>query len=373
MRITVVGGGVIALLATVECALDGHRVTVVDQGPIPYSRATSFDQHRILRALHPADPAATGAALRAHRRWLDLEELFATRFYERVGALTMLPPAAADAGARLLTDAGGRARTLTTTALADRYPHLSLDGALAGVLEDEAGVLLAERVLAACVAWLKYQPGIDLVPHRPVTEVDGARGRVRFADGQVLDADGVLVAVGPWARDLLPERVAKTLTLYRQSLLYCRVPAGQAAAWAATPAVPALGTRRGAWLIPPVAGTALKVTSAALCREADAITDHRTPEEYQRELAAEFGDLLPGFSPAWVLGAKDCYYLSSADTGGPLVVGLGAAALAYAACGGSSFKFAPLIARSLADRVLGRTPAPTGLTALDTAPLDVSP
>jgi glycine/D-amino acid oxidase-like deaminating enzyme len=372
MRVTVVGGGVIALLTAVECALDGHRVTVVDQGPIPYSRATSFDQHRILRALHPADPRSTAAALSAHRHWLDLEELLATRFYERVGALTVLPPAAADEGALLLTGAGGHARTLTAAALADRYPHLSLDGALAGVLEDEAGVLLAERVLAACVGWLKWRPGIDLVAHRPVVAVDAERGQVRLADGRVLDADGVLVAVGPWARGLLPERVAKTLTLHRQSLLYCRVPREQAEAWAATPAIPALGTRRGAWLIPPVAGTALKVTSAALCREADDITDHRTPEEYQHELAAEFGDLLPGFSPAWVLGSKDCYYLSYAETGGPLVVSLGGAAHAYAACGGSSFKFAPLIARTLADRVLGRTPAPTGLAALDTAPLDAS-
>lgn len=373
MRVTVVGGGVIALLTAVECALAGHRVTVVDQGPIPYSRATSFDQHRIIRALHPADPLATAAALRAHHRWLELEELFATRFYERVGALTVLPPAAADAGALLLSDAGGRARTLTATALAERYPHLSLDGALGGVLEDEAGVLLAERVLAACVGWLKWQPGIDLVEHRPAVAVDGERGQVRLADGRVLHGDGVLVAVGPWARRLLPERVAKSLTLYRQSLLYCRVPRARAETWADTPAVPALGTRRGAWLIPPVAGTALKLSSAAVCREADDLTDQVTPEERQRELAAEFGDLLPGFGPAWVLGGKDCYYLSYAETGGPLVVSLGGSGHAYAACGGTSFKFAPLIARTLADRVLGRMPDPTGLAALDTAPLDATP
>ncbi|MFF8910871.1 NAD(P)/FAD-dependent oxidoreductase [Streptomyces olivaceoviridis] len=373
MRVTVVGGGVIALLTAVECALDGHRVTVVDQGSIPYSRATSFDQHRIIRALHPDDPLATAAALRAHRRWLELEELFATRFYERVGALTVLPPAAADAGTVLLADAGGRARTLTADALADRYPHLSLGGAVGAVLEDDAGVLLAERVLAACVGWLKWQSGVGLLEHRPAVAVDGERGRVTLADGQVLDGDGVVVAVGPWARRLLPERVAKSLVLYRQSLLYCRVPRGAAEAWAATPAVPALGTRRGAWLIPPVAGTALKLSSAAVCRQVDDLTGNTTPERWQQELTAEFGDLLPGFGPAWVLGTKDCYYLSHAETGGPLVVSLGGSAHAYAACGGSSFKFAPLIARTLADRVLGRVPDRTGLAALDADPLDARP
>ena len=52
------------------------------------------------------------------------------------------------------------------------------------------------------------------------------------------------------------------------------------------------------------------------------------------------------------------------------MVALGGAGYAYAACGGTSFKFAPLIARSLADRLGGRSPEPIGVGALD-GPLDV--
>ncbi|MFD8142290.1 NAD(P)/FAD-dependent oxidoreductase [Streptomyces sp. NPDC059708] len=371
MRVTVVGGGVIALLTAVECVLGGHQVTVVDQGPIPFSRATSFDQHRILRALHPADPPATAAALRAHRRWLELEELLSTRFYERVGALTVLPPEAAAAGALLLGSAGGEARELTPASLADRYPHLYLDGALGGVLEDQAGVLLADRVLNACVAWLKWQPGIELIEHRAATRVHGDGAAVRLADGRVLRGDAVLVAVGPWSRGLLPPGIAERLVLFRQSLLYCRVPRRQAAAWAATPAVPSLGTRRGAWLIPPVAGTALKITSASVCRTVDEITDYGTEDVFRRQLEAEFADLIPGIGPAWITDAKDAYYMSFADTGGPLLVALGGTGYAYAACGGTSFKFAPLIARALSERLTGADPAPIGIPALD-HPLDAA-
>ncbi len=40
-RVTVVGGGVTALLTAVECVLDGHRVTVVDQGSGAHGRAGS--------------------------------------------------------------------------------------------------------------------------------------------------------------------------------------------------------------------------------------------------------------------------------------------------------------------------------------------
>ncbi|MFD9008468.1 NAD(P)/FAD-dependent oxidoreductase [Streptomyces sp. NPDC059552] len=370
-RVTVVGGGVIALLTAVECVLDGHRVTIVDQGPIPHSRATSFDQHRILRALHPADPRTTAAALRAHRRWVELEELFLTRFYEQVGSLTVLPPAAATDAAAMLEDAGGSARALTAAGLADRYPHLHVGGGLGAVLEDQAGVLLAERVLAACVGWLKWQRGIELIEHRAVTTVDGESGSVRLVDGRVLRSDAVLMAVGPWSRDLLPPSISERLTLYRQSLLYCRVPRQQSQAWAATPAIPALGTEGGAWLIPPVAGTALKLTSATACRAVDGITDYATDPYWQRKLEKEFGDILPGFGPAWVTAAKDAYYSSFTETGGPLLVALGGAGFAYAACGGTSFKFAPLIARSLADRLIGRSPSLIGLGALDGPPLDV--
>ncbi|MFC9822280.1 NAD(P)/FAD-dependent oxidoreductase [Streptomyces erythrochromogenes] len=370
-RVTVVGGGVTALLTAVECVLDGHRVTVVDQGSGAHGRAGSAGRPRILRALHPADPAATGAALRAHHRWAALEELLLTRFYEQVGALTVLPPAAAADGAALVEYAGGTARELTAAGLSHRYPHLHLAGDLGAVLEEEAGVLLAERVLAACAGWLKWQRGTELVERRAVTAVDGESGTVRLVDGQVLRGDAVLVAAGPRSRNLLPGGIAEQLTVHRQTLLHCRVPRHHARAWAATPAVPALGTAGGARLVPPVAGAALTLTSATACRVVDGITGHDTDMSWQRRLEREFGDVLPGFGPAWVTAARDTYYAAFTPTGGPLTVALGGAGYAYAACGGTSLPFAPLIARSLADRLTGRSPSPIGVAAFDGPPLDV--
>ncbi|KJY23623.1 MULTISPECIES: FAD-binding oxidoreductase [unclassified Streptomyces] len=367
-RVTVVGGGVIALLTAVECVLDGHRVTVVDQGPVPDGGATSPGRRRILRALRPADPRTTGAALRAQHRWVELEELLLTRFYERVGALTVLPPAAAADGAALVAAAGGTARELTAAGLSDRYPHLHLDGALGAVLEEEAGVLFAGRVLAACAGWLKWQRGVELVEHRAVSAVDGGSGTVRLADGRELHGDAVLVAVDPRSRNLLPEGVAERLTLYRQSLLHCRVPPHHARAWAATPAIASLGTPGGARLVPPVAGRGLKLTSAAARRVVDEVTDHATDPYWQRTLEREFGDVLPGFGPAWVTAAEDAYYATFAPAGGPPLAALGGAGYAYAACGGTSVEFAPLIARSLADRLAGSSPTPTGVGALDGPP-----
>jgi glycine/D-amino acid oxidase-like deaminating enzyme len=76
--------------------------------------------------------------------------------------------------------------------------------------------------------------------------------------------------------------------------------------------------------------------------------------------------LLTDFDPAAVIGATDGYYLTEAASGGPLLADLGGGVTwAYAACGGMSFKFAPLIARALADRAVGRPPRSTGLELID--------
>ena len=110
MRFVIVGGGAIALLTAVNCVSAGHAVTVVDQADIPFSGATSFDRHRVTRALILNEPAAAVAAVDAHYRWIALQDMLSTRIYEQVGALTVLPQdkvaqAQPDPGRRRFTDA----------------------------------------------------------------------------------------------------------------------------------------------------------------------------------------------------------------------------------------------------------------------------
>ena len=364
-RVIVVGGGVIGLLTAVECVLAGAEVEVVDQADLPHSRAASYDWHRIVRALHPHDPAATRAAVSAQRRWAELEHLLATRLYHRIGALTVVPPEELASCLELLSAAGVPAYALSPEELARRFSHIRVPAGRAAIVEGDAGVVLAARALAALVGWLRRR-GAGLTLCRQAVEVDAEAGAVRLVDGAVLRGDRIVVSAGPWSRDLLPAEDAAELTLYRQSMLYCHVPEQLGTAWAATPAIPVLGTAGGAWLVPPVAGTPLKLSAHSACRVVAELTDHRTSEHWRDHLIALFSDLLPGFEARWVIDSRDCYYLARTATGRPLLVSLGdGTAWVYAACGGSSFKFAPLIARSLAARALGADPAPTGLDAVD--------
>jgi glycine/D-amino acid oxidase-like deaminating enzyme len=190
---------------------------------------------------------------------------------------------------------------------------------------------------------------------------------VRLADGTVLRGDAVVVAAGLWSRELLGPELSGGLTLYRQTQLMCAVPASTREVWQRTPAIPSFGTAEGAWLVPPVGGAPLKLSAAVACRPVERTGDRVAPREVQTRLVLHFISLLSGFRAEWIERAEDSYYLADRKTHGPVLGQLGDNnAWIYAACGGSSFKFAPLIARSLAGRALGTGPrVPTGLTAVD--------
>ncbi|ARF59319.1 hypothetical protein B1H19_09110 [Streptomyces gilvosporeus] len=366
MRTLVVGGGIIGLLTALECARAGHRVTVVEQGPLPNPAASSYDRHRVLRALHPGDAGATRAALAAHDAWRELETSLGIRCYHQVGALTVLPAGRAEEAGRLLAAAGAPARNLDSSQLAAKYPHLSLPEGRAGILEERAGVLLADRVLTAVAARLRGHPGVRLHTGRTATGVDPAARTVTLHDGEVLRADRLLVAAGPWSPALLAPYTRGGVTVHRQTMLYCRVPEEEQAAWDAMPAVPALGTDAGAWLVPPVAGSPLKLSAHEVCRTVPG-ADGRTADPACTGLLRErFSRLIPAFRPEWVIEARDCHYLTDTESGDGLLLDLAdGRCFAQAACGGGAFKFAPLIARALAQRFHGIQPPPTGLKTLD--------
>ncbi|MER6046577.1 FAD-dependent oxidoreductase [Streptomyces sp. NPDC001793] len=365
MRIIVVGGGVIGLLTALECSLAGAEVSVVDRGEIPNPEATSYDRHRVLRALHPGAPEAA-AAIEAHHRWAEVESRLGADVYHRVGALTVLGPGEPEASAAVLAEVPGAVR-LDERQIVERFPHLRPPRGSRAVLERNGGVLLADRILTGTAGLLAGRPGVRLLPGRRVTGVEAPFGLVRLADGTALRGDAVVLAAGLWSRELLGADRTDDLTLYRQTQLMCTVPPDLRGVWERTPTIPSLGTPEGSWLVPPVAGTPLKLSAAVACRPVEEVTDRTAPDEQRARLVRLFAALLHGFRAEWIERAEDSYYLADSTTHGPVLGQLGEEnAWIYAACGGSSFKFAPLIARSLARRALGTGPGvPTGLAAVD--------
>ncbi|HEV2780950.1 MAG TPA: FAD-dependent oxidoreductase [Actinophytocola sp.] len=345
-RVVVVGAGVTGLITAVRCVLAGHRVTVLDRGAIPHPGSSSFDQHRAIRALDPADPERTRRAALAHHRWLELETLLCgsrpgTGFYRRVGVLTGWPGDEVTAAAAVAAHAGLSVKLVEP----DEFPHIRFPVGFRGVLELDAGVLLADRVLWTAARWLAGHPEARLRPWCPVSSVDTETGRVVLADGTVERGDLVLIAGGPWSRAL----VDLPTVLHRQTMVYLRSPDELTRWWDTAPSAGRIGADGRAWLLPSGGGTVLKISTDAACREVSTVDDRADEDELRWSERIMAADILTDMDRYTVAAVKRCHYAVDAHTGTAHLVRVGPAVWARAASGGDGFRTAPLVADRIVD------------------------
>jgi glycine/D-amino acid oxidase-like deaminating enzyme len=337
-RVLIVGAGVTGLLSAIACALAGYRVTVLDRGPIPNPASTSFDQHRALRALVPEDAAATRRAAAAHQRWLELRALLGTEIYRQVGVVTAWPEAQVGKVLAVAAEANVRASPVEPA----QFPHVRFPSGSTGILEPDAGVLLADRILRAATRWLERHPTVTVAPGRQVTAV--ADDNVTLADGATLGADLILIAAGPWSRELLD----LPMVLYRQAMVYLHVPDELAEWWHNVPSAGGIGTDGQAWLLPPGRGTLLKVSSQSLCRQVDAI-DVASGIDWREHF--DLASVLADADRYPIALVRECHYQVDAATGQGSLVRLSPTLWARAASGGDGFRTAPLIADQIAEQI----------------------
>ncbi|WP_330230691.1 FAD-binding oxidoreductase [Nocardia sp. NBC_00508] len=331
--IVIAGAGVTGLITAVRCVRAGHQVTLVDRGPIPNPASSSFDQHRALRALTPGDASATLAAATLHQRWLRLQELLGGRFYRRIGVVTGWPADSVDA----VLDLARQAELSITLLAPTDLPHLVLPTGYLGVQETDAGVLLAERVLHAATRWLRGRAAVTLRPWRAVVAVDSDAGRLTLDDGTVLSGDVILLATGAWTSDLVDVRTV----LHRQTTVYLQPPADLAPWWERAPIAGRVGACGHGWLMPPGAGTLLKLSSTELCRAVPAFT---AADEDRAAARRHVARILTDPDRYTVAAVKQCHYTVAARPGDAVLARPGPAVWARAATGGDGFRTAPLIA-----------------------------
>ncbi|MEV6621340.1 FAD-dependent oxidoreductase [Amycolatopsis sp. NPDC051106] len=338
LRVVVVGGGITGLLTAIQCVLAGHRVVLLERGPVPHPGSTSFDQHRALRALVVGDPAATRRAAELHHRWRELDMLLCdhlpgANLYRRVGVLQALPPGLVPSAVATAGAAGVPIRIVHPSG----YPLIGFPRGSGAVFEPHAGTLLADRVLHAAARWLRHHPDAELRPGREAVAVDPDQAKVQLADGTTVTGEAVLVAAGPWTAALIGRPVA----LHRQTMVYLRPPAALAHAWAATPTAGGIGADGRAWLLPSVAGTLLKVSTDAVRREVPTLSGPDDNAGWAaRVLAAGIVSDVDGYD---VVRVKHCHYATS-EGGETGFVRVGPAAWARPASGPDGFRTAPLAA-----------------------------
>jgi len=296
----VLGGGIMGLCAAWGLARLGFAVTIVEQDAIPNARGSSVDDHRLIRHAYGAqrgymrmvdDAYAAWDAL-----WADLGQVLhvptgVLALDEGAGAWLPETRAALRADARAFDD-------LTAHDVAARFPLLDGAGIADALHMAPGGVLLAGRIVAALARHLQGRG----VRFRRARVRDLAQGLV-LEDGTVLTADAMVVAAGPWAPRLLPRL---PVTPSAQVVVRLR-PADPA--WGRMPMILDLSAAGGFYMVPPVAGTPLKIGDHSFSLTGDPDAADRTPDAREVERILSLASRrLRGLHDMARAGAGTCFY-----------------------------------------------------------------
>jgi sarcosine oxidase len=325
-RVAVVGAGVMGCAAAWALTERGADVTVIEQFDLDHARGSSHGRTRIVRLAYP-EPHWVSLAGEAMAGWRDLEAQSGQELLGLYGLVELVPDAGATSAAAL--DACG-VEYRTLDAGEARALGTELPPGWSALSQPEAGIVRAD---------LARHAFLDVATSRGAHVETGRR--VDALDD--VDADVVVVTVGPWATQLVPglpvRATRETFAYYRRE----RPP---------SPAIVDLSPETGAHamyaLYDPVYG--LKAGAHGSGAEAEPDTVGAPDPEIVARISEWVGERLVGVDPV-PAGAETCFYTSTADDSfvlerrGRVVVG--------SACSGHGFKFAPAVGRRLAALALG--------------------
>ncbi len=347
----IVGGGIYGLTTAWALASRGFKVTVLEAGPLPNPRGSSYDEHRIIRHAYGKLEGYARLMPDAFKVW--------DRLWADLGRSHLAPIGATyfvrhddnwlDPTIRALDDMGIGYRMTPLDEVPMRFPMIEPDGLQVVVETQGAGMLFPMRILNDLVVHLSGI-GVELVTGAAVDAIDPEQGRASVG-GKVYEADHLIVSTGPWIDRLVPELRGKAVPS-RQAVLYLAPPAELAGAWSRAPVIVTRGREGGLYTMPPRDGMRFKVGDHRFSREGDPDGD-RIPTaldiERVRTLFNEGFRMPDLYRP---LEAKACYYTVTGDEAF-IVRPLGSRAHYVSACSGHGFKLSALVADRIAMRLTG--------------------
>jgi sarcosine oxidase len=349
MKVIVVGAGISGLCTAWALAKKGVEVTLLEQGPIPNPLSASGDQHRIIRRAYGGQTGYQRRIGAAFDAWDALWDDLGAKHLIDTGFLIVSQTGRDEAVdyRQGLVDGGFPVEDFSPAEAAARYPFLDANSIHSAAFSPEGGVLLCQRIAAGIRDWLGHS-GADVREKARVAAVDADKGRITLATGEELAADHVVVTAGAWVLDLFPA-LAASLTSYRTAVAYLAPPVDLRAAWEAAPAILDVGGTVDGYVLPPVAGTGLKV-GAGVHKVPCKADDRRVPEPGEGERIRNlFGPPFARIGAYRVTEVVTCAYTFTRDE--HFFASLAPRATIVSACSGHGYKFGAAVGRRVAEGV----------------------
>jgi sarcosine oxidase len=295
----------------------GRSVTLLDAWGAGHLRATSSDEHRIIRSAHGDDPLYARWSRRALAHWRRFEEEWGVRLFERAGVLWF---AAEEDGweadsARTLTGLGIPNERLAPDEIARRWPAIDPAGLAFGLHEPEAGFLWARRGVQAAVSAFQRAGGTyALAGVRPGRAAGGRLLDVVDGGGRRWSAEAFVFAAGPWLPKLFPDVCGPLITVTRQPVFYLGPGPGDSRFRAE--AMPGWSDDAGGcYGIPAADDRGFKIGIDRVGPRFDPTAGERIPDPDDLRLARAFlARRFPDLATAPLLESRVCQYESTPDS-----------------------------------------------------------
>ena len=348
--VIVVGLGAMGSAAAYQLARRGQRVLGLDANPAGHTLGSSHGETRIIRQAYFEHPNYVPLVQRAYALWEQLESDSQTRLLHITGGLFIGPPdGTLVAGSLLSAHRHHLPHVLLDAAdIRKRYPAFQAQSTEVGLFEERAGMLLPEVCIEAHLR-LAERAGAELRHADSVRSwtADGDSVTVQTA-GKTYRASTLVVAVGAWTSELLPDVPVQA----ERIPLYWFTPARDAAQFDTLPVWIWQSPEHGGDFFgtPHLGWPGAKVGKhhSRVHVDPDDVDRTISPRD-ERPLRDFLASRIPDLNGA-VANARVCLYENSPDTDFLVDVHPNHPNVVYAAgFSGHGFKFASVIGEILAD------------------------
>jgi len=360
--VLVVGAGINGVTAAIELRRRGHKVTLIDPGPLPHPLAASTDISKAIRAAYGTDEEYTELAELSIRRWRGWNEEFGADLYHEVGDMfvtqaKMQPGDFEYESLRLFQERGRKVERITSALLRERFPAWNADRYCDGILDSEGGYAESGRVVATLIERAKSS-GVELREGAAFSCLDEGDDRVKgvvLANNERVAGDVVVAATGAWTPFVLPF-MQGFFRATGHPVFHLKPSQPELFLPARFPVFGADISRTGYYGFPVSRDGVVKVANHGPGREMSPDSDARmvTPNE-ERNLREFLSWTFPALADAPIVYTRICLYCDTNDgdfwiAPDPEHPGL----IVAAGDNGHGFKFAPVLGEIIADAVEGK-------------------
>jgi sarcosine oxidase len=203
----VIGLGATGSAALYHLARRGARAIGIERFDLGHAFGSSHGPTRIIRLAHFENAAYGPLMRRAYALWRELESVAGIKLICTTGIAEIGPAA----GELIRGTLAGASRyqiphqAIDAAVLMRRYPSFKLPSDFVAVLQADGGYLAAAAALNANIR-LALAAGATVRTNETVVSVEPLPKGVRIkTDRGEIEADGAIVAAGPWLHRLLPE------------------------------------------------------------------------------------------------------------------------------------------------------------------------